>query len=358
MSHALRYPVTITLLVLAAHAADIWRIATGRDSGSNSAKAGRETHVILVVADGLRWQEVYRGADSVLLFHSDAIPRGANDARRRYWRRTPAERRAALMPFVWSTVAREGQLYGNRDAGSVARVTNPMKFSYPGYNEMLVGIPDPRIDRNDFGPNPNVTVFEWLNGQDDFGGRVAVTGTWDTFRDIFNERRSRLRVHAPGSDAGTHAAALRLLQRKPRALFVGYGETDDLAHKGRYDLTLDAAHAIDRYVAEIWRQTQAMPEYRGRTTLIFVADHGRGRTARDWTDHGNDVPGSEETWMAILGPGLDMTGEQRGGSAVTLAQTAATVAAALGLDYLAEVPRAAPPLAVRASVPRGRVAAR
>jgi len=358
MSHALRYPVTIALLVLAAHASDIWQLATGRDSDSNSTEPGRETYVILVVADGLRWQEVYKGADSLLLFHSGAVPRGADAARRRYWRRTSSERRAALMPFLWSTVARDGQLYGNRDAGSVARVTNPMKFSYPGYNEMLVGIPDPRIDRNDFGPNPNVTVFEWLNGQGDYRGRVAVTGTWDVFRDIFNERRSRLHVHASGSDAGTHAAALHLLQRKPRALFVGYGETDDLAHKGRYDLTLDAAHAIDRYVAEIWRRTQAMPEYRGRTTLILVADHGRGRTARDWTDHGNDVPGSDETWMAILGPGLDVTGEQRGGSAVTLAQTAATVAAALGLDYLADVPRAAPPLPARVSVPRGRVASR
>src|SRR5687768_8760611 len=116
MSHALRYPVTIALMVLAAHASDIWQLATGRASHSSSGQPDRETHVILVVADGLRWQEVYKGADSVLLFHSDAVPRSADAARRRYWRRTPAERRAALMPFLWSTVARQGQLFGNRDA--------------------------------------------------------------------------------------------------------------------------------------------------------------------------------------------------------------------------------------------------
>lgn len=248
------------------------------------------------------------------------------------------------MPFLWGTVARQGQLYGNRDAGSAARVTNPMKFSYPGYNEMLVGIPDPRIDRNDFGPNPNVTVFEWLDRQDGLRGHVAVAGTWNVFRDIFNVSRSGLRVDVPGSDVGTHAAALRLLQRKPRALFVGYGETDDFAHKGRYDLTLDAAHAIDRYVAEIWHRVQAAPEYRGRTTLLLVADHGRGRGARDWTDHGSDIAGSDETWIAMIGPAIAPTGEQRGGAGVTLAQIAATVAAALGLDYVSEVPRAAPPL--------------
>ena len=344
MSHALRYPLTIVFLVLAAHASDIWRLARGGAGDSGRPSRGDDRYVILVVADGLRWQEVFKGADSLLLFHSDAVAGNRDALRRRYWQSSVAARRAALMPFLWGTMARRGQLYGNREAGSAVRVTNPMKFSYPGYNEMLVGIADPRIDRNDYGPNPNVTVFEWLSRHDGFRGRIAAAGTWDTFRDIFNVSRSGLRVDVPGSDAGTHAAALRLLAGTPRALFVGYGETDDFAHKGRYDLTLDAAHAIDRYVSEIWRRAQDMPILRGRTTLIFVADHGRGRAARDWTDHGNDVPGSEETWVAIMGPGITATGEHRGGPTVTLAQTAATAAAALGFDYVAAVSRAAPPL--------------
>ena len=358
MFNAIRYPVTIFIMVLAAHATDIWQVATGRAADTRPSKR-RGEHVILVVADGLRWQEVFTGADSLLLFHSSAVRGDAGALRRKYWRSSLAARRAALMPFVWSTVARDGQLYGNRRAGSIARVTNPMKFSYPGYNEMLVGIPDPRIDRNDFGPNPNVTVFEWLDRQDDFRGRVAAVGTWQVFRDIFNVDRSRLRVEVPGTDAGTHAIAMRLLEAKPRALFVGYGETDDLAHKGRYDLTLEAAHAIDGYVAAIWRRVQSMPEYRDRTTLIFVADHGRGRTTRDWTDHGNDIAGSDETWMAVIGPGIAASGEQQDVAGVTLAQVAASLAASVRLDYLDDVPRAAPPLpAIGRSVARRRVAAR
>lgn len=357
MVHTIRYPAIIVCMVLAAHAGDILRLATGRHEGGSVSSDSR--HVILVVADGLRWQEVFRGADSLLVFHSSATSGNTDAVRRRYWRSSATERRAALMPFVWSTIARHGQLYGNRDIGSVANVTNPMKFSYPGYNELLTGIPDPRIDRNDFGPNPNVTVFEWLGGRESFRGRVAVAGTWDTFRDIFNESRSGLRVEVPGNDAGTHAAALRQLARKPRAMFVGYGETDDFAHRGRYDLTLDAAHAVDRYVADLWNRVQEMPEYRGRTTLILVADHGRGRTSRDWKDHGNDIAGSHETWFAVLGPDVAPLGVRRDAAPVVLAQTAASIAAAVGLNYLADVPRAAPPLpAVSGGSTARRVAAR
>ena len=344
----LRDSLVLVTLVLGAHAGDIWRLTGGRARDAASRRGGTEHHVILVVADGLRWQEVFRGADSAFVF-GDPRPLG-NDAaalRARYWRGSVAERRAALMPFLWSTVARDGQLFGNRDAGSRARVTNAHWFSYPGYNEMLVGSPDPRIDRNTYGPNPNVTVFEWLGRRKDFRGRVAVAGMWTTFRDIFNERRSRLDVQTHDSDAATHAATLRLLRdRRPRALFVGFGATDDVAHKGRYDLTLDAAHAVDRFAGELWAAAQAMPEYRGRTTMILVADHGRGRTAHDWTDHGKDVPGSDEMWMAVIGPGLSALGEHRGGAEVLLAHTAATVAAAVGLDYQSDVKRAAPALEI------------
>ena len=295
-------------------------------------------HVILVVSDGLRWQEVFRGADSTILFG----PQGSEVARRRFWRGSARARREALMPFLSRTVAREGMVAGNRDVGSVARVTNDKWFSYPGYNEMLVGFPDPRIGSNRVGPNPNVTVFEWLAKESGYTGRVAAFGMWDTFRDIFNVRRSGIPVQHFSTDAVTHAAALRHLERvMPGAMFVGYGATDDFAHKGRYDLVLDAAHAVDRYLAELWERAQATPDFRGRTTLIVVADHGRGRTARDWTDHNRDVPGSDETWIAMIGPGIgggDILGP------VTLSQVAATVAAAVGEDYRASVTRAAPAL--------------
>jgi len=341
MLRALLHRIWLFLLAILAGYCD-WRRVQVPDAPAASAEA---RNVILVVSDGLRWQEVFRGADSLLVFGNPGVL-GGNGAqvRRRYWRPTVAERRVALMPFVWSTMAREGSLLGNRDLGSTMNVTNGMNFSYPGYNEMLVGYPDARINSNLVGPNPNVTVFEWINGRKEFRGRVGAVGAWDTFADIFNHRRSGVPVHAGRReplDARAHAAAMRYLsEHRPRALFVAYVETDDMAHKGRYDLTMNAAHAVDANLAALWSVVQSHPQYRGRTTLIFTADHGRGATPRDWTDHGRDVRGAEQTWLAAIGPGARGLGEARS-SQNTESQIAATVAAALGLDYRREVPAAA-----------------
>src|SRR5215470_15858370 len=147
-------------------------------------------NVVLIVIDGVRWQEIFTGADESLLNKDHGGSWQSEESlRKRYWRSTPEERREILVPFLWKVVAKRGQIFGNRDKGSGAHVTNGRAFSYPGYNEMLTGAPDDKIDSNEFGPNPNTTVFEWLNRQPEFHGKVSVFGTWDTFRDIFNQAR-------------------------------------------------------------------------------------------------------------------------------------------------------------------------
>lgn len=309
----------------------------GRAARAHAGHQDEGRNVIVVVSDGLRWQEVFRGADSTILFGDpSALGDNADGQRRKFWRASVAERRAALMPFVWGTLVKSGQLLGNRDLGSHVDVANDLRFSYPGYNEMLVGYPDPRITTNEFGPNPNVTVFEWLNRRGEFRGRVGVFGTWDTFRDIFNVGRSGLDVHTNGArpvDILVHRAVLPYLgDRQPRALFVGYAETDDWGHEGRYDRFLESAHAVDTYIAALWAAVQANPRYRDKTTLIVTADHGRGRTATDWRNHGKDVPGAEETFILTIGPDVQARGELRR-STNTLGEVAAATAAAVGLRY-------------------------
>jgi bisphosphoglycerate-independent phosphoglycerate mutase (AlkP superfamily) len=131
---------------------------------------------------------------------------------------------------------------------------------------------------------------------------------------------------------------------QPRVLFVGYGETDNWAHAGRYDLVLESAHGFDHFVQQLWEQMQAMPEYRDSTTFILTTDHGRGSGPVEWKDHGVDEKGSENIWIAVLGPDTRSRGERENIAPVTQAQIAATVAAFLGKNYQQDVPLAAAPL--------------
>src|SRR5476649_2663027 len=166
-----------------------------------AALAGKTKTVVLIVSDGLRWQEIFTGADPLLLDPKNGGSWMDQDAlKAKFWRDSPEQRREVLFPFIWGTIAKQGQIFGNQNKGSVAHVTNGFAFSYPGYNEMTVGFPDAKIDRNEFGPNPNMSVFEWLNKSPEFAGRVAIFGTWKIYDDIFNKARSHLVIQSGWTD--------------------------------------------------------------------------------------------------------------------------------------------------------------
>lgn len=346
-------------------------------SAQPSPQSARKTRtVVLIVSDGLRWQEIFTGADpSLMNAENGGIWANPETLRREFWRDDNDERRKALFPFLWGVVVKQGQIFGNQSKGSVARVTNGLAFSYPGYNEMLTGAPDPKIDSNEFGTNPNLTVFEWLNKIPEFRGQVAVYATWSVFKDIFNENRSHLimqtgwdlpysgklspreallnelyRTTTRLDDDDVYDAFLQiplldfLKSHHPRALFVGYGETDNWAHSGRYDLVLQSARAFDHFVEQLWNAMQSDPGFRGQTTFIITTDHGRGSGLVDWKEHGVDQKGSENLWLAVIGPDTQPLGERTNIAPIAQAQIAATLAAFLGKDFRRDVPSAAPPL--------------
>ncbi|MGY0427064.1 MAG: phosphoglyceromutase, partial [Polaribacter sp.] len=152
--------------------------------------------VFIITLDGLRWQELFSGADSLLVENKEYVENTAS-LKKQFWRETAKERRAVLFPFIWSKVAKMGQIHGNRWKGSKMNLTNGMHFSYPGYNEILTGkADDNRINSNDKIPNPNKTILEFAEKSDAYSGKVAAFGSWDVFPYIINEERSGLYVNA------------------------------------------------------------------------------------------------------------------------------------------------------------------
>ncbi len=333
----------------------------------NACAQHKTENVFIISLDGLRWQELYTGADAQLIENKDYVD-NTNELSTLFWRETPTERRKALMPFFWNTLAKEGQLLGNRELGSLVNCTNNMWFSYPGYNEILTGkADDARINSNAKIQNPNETILEFANKQEGLKGKVAAFGSWDVFPYIINEERSGVPVNAgfeksadePLSereqflnklqdeipspwggvrlDAFTHHFAMEYVKKhSPKLVYIAYGETDDFAHDGEYDHYLKSAKQTDQFIKEIWEYIQSTPQYKDKTTLLITTDHGRGTEPLDtWRSHGTDITGAGEIWMAAIGPDTPALGVVEKGQYYQN-QLAATAAKLLGLEYKTE----------------------
>lgn len=339
------------------------------------------TNLVLVTLDGVRWQEVFGGVDQDLIA-DERYTENPELMQETYGHEQREERREKLFPFLWSVVATQGVIIGDRTRESYMEVTNPWWFSYPGYNEILTGSVDPDIDSNNKNWNSNITFLEVLNGMAGFQNSVMAFGSWDVFPYIFNTQRSGLPVNA-GFDIATntltektvwlnevsaeapklwksvrvdfltHGYAMEALRSQhPRVMYVSYGETDDFAHDDSYDRYIDAAFRTDMMLSKLWHWLQSDPFYRGRTTLIIATDHGRGTTPDGWPHHASipgavklgfdnapdGIPGSDQIWFAAIGPGIPAKGLLRGHWKQS--QIAATALASLQLDPQAILPEA------------------
>jgi Type I phosphodiesterase / nucleotide pyrophosphatase len=318
-------------------------------------------NIFIITTDGFRWQEVFNGADSTLIGNAKYV-RDPSLLKQLYWDSTAILRREKLMPFLWNTIAKQGRIYGNRLYQNYSNVSNMYKISYPGYNEMLTGYPDPLFIPNVPLRNRNRNILEYLNEETQYKGKVAAFSSWNIFSAILNKKRSGL----PGSlgyerllndsnvntdminemqdneqekkhtryDLFTYLSAREYIETKhPKVVLIGFGETDEFAHSGRYDLYLQQATNIDKMISDLWYLVQTMPCYRNKTTFLITTDHGRGRSPDTWFKHGILTKGSGETWFAIIGPGISGGGEMTNKSQFYQKQMASTIAQILGKEF-------------------------
>ena len=362
--------VTACMLVWVAFG---WLAMTGMPATADDPDSRLTENVIYLSIDGLRFQELFTGADKRLMNADTGGVYNPDALRRRFWHEDETTRRNRLMPFFWKVVAQQGQVFGSPEANCVVLVANGKYFSYPGYQELLCGYPDDAINSNDPNPNPNKSVLEWLHDKPGFQNQVAAFTSWDLFPHILNSKRSGIYVNAGWQpidfsespeatmlnrvmreiphlweyarfDYFTIASTIEYLKvKQPRVVYVSFDETDDWAHAGRYDLYLDAANRTDDYVRQLWEFLQSSPHYQGKTSLVITTDHGRGDGREGWKNHSVELPGSERVWSAVLGPDTPALGI-RSDLQLTQGQTAATVAALLGHDYASSNPRIAQPL--------------
>jgi hypothetical protein len=281
--------------------------------------------VFVITLDGFRWQELFFGADSLLIHH----PKFTKDpSATNFWNNDFKERRKKLMPFFWNVIANQGQIFGNRLYENKVNVSNIYALSYPGYNEIFTGTTDFSLFSNLRINNRNINLFEYANKRS-FKDRVASFTSWSLFPYIFNKNRSGFYINSSNAilepdslimrdddnnsfrnDYETYTQAKEfILKNYPRLVHIGLSGTDTYGHKKMYDHYLYRAYLADNIIAGLWELVQSSSFYRNKTTFIITTDHGRGKNAGEWYRHGFLVSGSSQTWVAMLGNGVKKIGE-------------------------------------------------
>jgi hypothetical protein len=353
-------------------------LGLGSIEGTRAAQApgsaAGDDRVVLVTLDGVRTQELFGGLDETILKSTLQANQRIEDTPvyKRFWAATREERRQKLMPFFWGTLmAKHGSVAGDRTLGSTVTLTNRHWFSYPGYAEILLGeAHDDTIKSNDPIRNPYPTVLEVIRERLKLPReRVATFGSWGVFNAIAEHTEGATFINAgmESLDSGDvavqtlsatqtetqpHWADIRfdyftlklamahLQTARPRVLYLALDETDDWAHDGRYDRTLEALARTDRYLETLWTWLESQPDYRGRTHVLITTDHGRGDTTTDWRDHGAKIPGAEFTWIAFASPTMTARGPWAKHTPLATNQIAATIAKWMGVDWKALRPNA------------------
>ncbi len=94
---------------------------------------------------------------------------------------------------------------------------------------------------------------------------------------------------------------------RPRVMFVNFGVTDHVAHRGPFERYVAAVRNCDALFGRLWAKVQGTDGYRDRTTVFFTNDHGRhdGRAEEDhggYRSHGDDCEGCRHVMLVMAGP--------------------------------------------------------
>lgn len=343
-----------------------------------NATAGNARTVVIVALDGVRWQEVFGGADGAL------AERHGLDSSERLGA-------AQLVPNLTRLMTAEGVAVGAPGVDSPMEASGPNFVSLPGYMEMLTGSSDPGCTNNHCGQVALRTVADDVA---EAGlGEAVVVSSWPVImkaaaeeprriaasvgrhgggasRDVLERDTVVARAIAAGErtasavgekdfrrDSETGDVALAVLEaRRPAFLFVGLGEPDEYAHQGDYRGYLGAIRRDDAIVGKIADWVRRANTSGHPTTLMVTTDHGRSFA---FTDHGKEHPESARVWMVASGEGVHARGAVASPKVRHLADVGQTARALLGLS-LAAVDGAGHRLSeLTAPSPRGpRVAAR
>lgn len=236
-------------------------------------------NVILITIDGVRYEEMFK--------------------------------KPGIIPKLRSRVASHKALGFKK-----VRIANPVGISLPGYMSILSGeferkcklntckntshstFFDGLIDRYGFNPNELATIASWRNIGDAIElnpGRI--------YRDIgvqSDDQNDLPPWHGSRWDFRTFEHAQKyLIEKKPRALFLSFVDTDEYAHQHQYKKYVNAINEFDDRLENLIQLLESMGEYGDETSIVITTDHGRGHGFLYYM-HGSQIGGAGHAWAFII----------------------------------------------------------
>jgi hypothetical protein len=346
---------TAALVALAAAPASAERTASTAlasvvvDTGAEP--VGHTRQVIIVALDGVRWQDVFNGVDAALA-RAHKVPEAE------------VVSSAELLPNIYDRFVRKGAVVGAPEKGE-PMLSSTSALSLPGYLELFTGRVDDPCRSNSCAPTTSKTFLDVVRampgvGRDD----VAAISSWEIIERAATSSpqnivisagrhhgwtRDKVRVDpaaskvldagarsraAPGHedyrpDSFTGELALRYLKaRRPRAMFIGLGDTDEYAHANNYRSYLRSMREADAFVGKLFQTLDSMDDYGASTTVVFTADHGR---ADDFIHHGRLMPESRRVFVMAAGGAVPARGLVKSTTSHRVADIAPTLRSLLGM---------------------------
>ena len=260
----------------------------------------KNPNVILLMLDGVRWQEVFRTDKTGLIFK-----------------------------HLFQDYLSEGRIFGNVDKDQAMTVSNSALLSLPAYQSIMSGETQPcsgngcgRIGAETFQERAVTelkldrtqvaTIASWdkiPNAVEHVEGATFVNaaydklsdGTADAEFDAINEAQVKDPAPWDGArfDRYTWAHSMHFLKKHhPRFMFISFDDSDEWGHKNEWENYLSSLRQYDDWIHELIQTLKGMGEYGAHTTLIITTDHGRGDDSM-WGQHGWPWPESKYIWLYV-----------------------------------------------------------
>ena len=322
-------------------------------------EARHASTVIVLVLDGVRFQDVFEGVDAKLARQSGMSPSEVIDAER-------------SLPHLYRLRSELGAAVGAPGTGPAMHASGPVFKSLPGYMELFAGRPAAYCSSNRCGRVRGDTLVDQMATEGALEFReIALFASWPhlihaasrtperavisvgrhggtNLASVYGTERTRV-IRGQADRAGPYPSkgdfrrdrytadlAIEYLeQHRPKFLFVSLGEADAWGHTGNYARYLQALRESDRSVGRFTQTMRRLNADGHPTTLLVTTDHGRDENGKD---HGAHCPSSSRIWLAAAGFGIAARGSVTSPTTRHLRDVAPLVARLLGVSNGGDAP--------------------